>query len=796
MRRSARRTPLTRWRTARRLVAFRWRTVLLLLLTTSVLTFAAVGVLAVRDSSARAATDAALADQGGRAYALQASSDEASARLAAHDRVAGVAEQRAQVRHAAAEVGVDLRVTTEPSLHLGVLTEGRFPSDSSGLTLSTYAAELLDAEPGDVVRVVDPAEPTAFEDLVLTGLTVDPSDRQDLTATRVGPDLPSDEVAAWFTDTDPYGTLGLGAPIDAGEIGYRSTASVTEEAAASTPVAVADAAFAEPGLALLVLVVLGGIVVAAVPTTRADREGLGAAGWLAGRVWRLYRGVLVGTALAGVALGTAAVGLLLLVAKEPVSAVLGEQWQGIDLPWVWVVVLAGSCVVAIWSGRLLAGVARSFGSLVGGSTPTPRRVTAFSLLLLLGGTAVLAVAGIASRSHPPGQLTLLAPLGAAVVAAALPGIVLPLLLARVPPATRSLSQRVTGGLHVVTAVVCVVCVLVGSPTAQTTHDTVVFETTSSAPQPAGSLVVSPVPQAAADELTSAYAAAGGRTVERFRLVEESPASMVRVTGAALLDCMEEAGATDPDTVDPLCFPQDTYAPVNTVAIGPADLERPAADPGLLDDASDVGLLHFTGADATPAGTVGAAPEDGLGGNLPGLVLPQDDPLLGELGLQPAGAELVVLVNHGKLSPEARAELRATVSRLAPTAQVIDASGSSDYERSRGVAAATSLVAGALALGLVLHVGLSVATSNGLARGQLVVLGASGRRRWGLAVLWVAGTGACLLLTLPLAFLAAWLTSIDVDASYGAAWALTAPLAALALPAVVVALVRVPAGSGE
>ncbi|MDQ1104805.1 hypothetical protein [Nocardioides zeae] len=640
MRRSPRRTPLTRWRTARRLVAFRWRTLLLLFLTAGVLTFAAVGVLAVRDSSARAATDAALADQGNRAYALQASSDEASARLAADDRVAGVAEQRAQVRHAGAEVSADLRVTTGSSLHLGVLTDGRFPTDSSGLTLSTYAAELLDAEPGDVVRVVDPTEPTAFEDLVLTGITIDPSDREDLTVTRVDPDLPASEVAAWFTDTDPYGALGLGAQIDAGKIGYRSTASVAEEAAASTPVAFADAAYAEPGLALLVLVVLGGIVVAAVPTTRADREGLRAAGWSAGRVWRLYRGVLVMTTLSGVAVGTAAVSLLLLVAREPVSAVLGEQWQGIDVPWVWVVVLAGLCVVAVWSGRLLGGAARSLGSLAGSSTPTPRRVTGFSLLLLLGGTTVLAVAGIASRSDPPGQLTLLAPLGAAVVAAALPGIVLPLVLARVPPATRTLSRRVTGGLHVVTAVVGVVCVLVGSRTAQTTHDTVVFETTSSAPQPAGSLVVSPVPQGAADELASAYAAAGGRTLERFRLVEESPTSMVRVTGPALLACMEEAGTRDPDAVDPLCFRQDTYAPVNTVAIGSADLERPAADPGLLDDVSEVGLLRFAGAEATPAGTVEADPEDGLGGNLPGLVLPPDDPLLGELGLRAADAEMV------------------------------------------------------------------------------------------------------------------------------------------------------------
>ncbi|GAB3086341.1 hypothetical protein GCM10027215_33630 [Nocardioides zeae] len=760
------------------------------------LTFAAVGVLAVRDSSARAATDAALADQGHRGFALQPSSDEAAELLAADERIAGVAEQHAQVRHEAAEVGVDLRATTDASLHLGVLAEGRFPSDASGLTLSTYAAELLDAEIGDDVRVVDPVEPTAFEDLVVTGLTLDPSDREDLTATRVDPDLAPAEVAAWLTDADPYGALGLGARVDAGEIGYRSTASVAEEAAASTPVAVADTAFAEPGLALLVLVVLGGIVVAAVPSTRADREGLRAAGWSTGRVWRLYRGVLVGIVLAGVAAGTAVVSLLLLVARERVSAVLGEQWQGISVPWTWVVLLSGLCSIAIWCGRLAGSAARSLSSLVGSSTPTPQRVTGFSILLLLGGAAVLAVAGAASRSDPPGQLTLLAPLGAALVAASLPGIVVPLVLARVPPATRSLSQRVTGGLHVVTAAVCVVCVLVGSRTAQTTHDTVVFETTSSAPQPAGSLVVSPVPQAAADELATAYAAAGGSTVERFRLVEESPTAMVRVTGTALPACMEEAGTTDPDAVDPLCFPQDTYAPVNTVAIGAADLERPVADPGLLDDASEVGLLHFSGAAATPVGSVEADADAGLGGNLPGLVLPPGYPLLGELGLRPAGADMVVLVDHGTLPPETRAELRATVSRLAPTAQVVDASGSSDYERSRGVAAATSLVAGALALGLVLLVGLSVATSNGLARSQLVALGASGRRRWGLAALWVAGTGVCLLLTLPLAFLAAWLTSIDIDASYGAAWALTAALTALALPAVVVALVRVPAGSGE
>lgn len=789
MRGRTRRTP-TAGRTAARLVAFRWRAVVLVLLAAAMLVLAAVGVLEVRDSAARAAQQSAAADQGGRAYAVQSTSDAGSALVAADDRIAGVAEDRARLRADGAEVDVDLRRTTDASLHLGVLVRGRFAEDASEVVVSSYVAGLLDADLGATVTVVDPADPTSSVDLTLVGTTLDPADREDLTASLVAPDLPPAEVSRWFTDADPYAAPELRAALDAGELAYRSTGSVAEETGAATPVLFADARSAGPALAVLDLVVLAGVVVAAAPATRPDHEGLRAAGWPESRVWRLYRTVLLATVLAGTALGAGAATALLTVLREPVSGVLGQQWQSVAVPWTWIGGFTLACAVAVGAARLLHAAARAVGSRIGASEPTPLRVSRFSVGLVVGGAVVLAVAGAARFQSPPGELTLLAPLGGGLVAAGLPGVVLPLMLVRLPPATRSLSRQVTGGLHVVTAVLCIVCVLVASRTAQTTHDTLVFEDASSAPQPAGSLVVSPVPLGAGEQIADAYADAGGEGVERFRLLEESPESMVRVTGTPLLACLDESGASDPNLLDPSCFPQDTYSPVNVVALGPSSLDGARADPGLLDGDSEVGLLRFSGASATPLRSVAAEPSEDLGGNLPGLLLPAGDPLLDELDLQPASAEMVVLTGFGALSPEVRAELRGVVSRVAPTAQAIDASGSSAYERSRGTAAATSVVAGALGLGLLLLVGGSVANSNRLARSQLVALAASGRRRAGLAALWVSGVGVCLLSTVPLGLLVAWVTTVNAASSFGWAWVVTAPLVGAAVPIVGVGMWRV------
>ena len=785
--------PVRPWsRSWTRLIRYRWRQATLVALLGATLSIAVLGAVTVERSTRDALRDSVVADHGGRSFVLQTGSEDVQRLLTEVPGVQGVADGVGQLDTDGASSAVTLRRIASPDLELGVLTAGRRAETHHEATVSESVAHDLSLGIGETATVRVDEEPA---DLLVVGITRNPADAADRSVVLVDPDLSANDMTAWLTDTDPYSVQALQPALDDRSATYRSTSVLSDERASSLPAAVATMGKLPPAMGLLLAALLATVLIALYPVARADVGALTAAGVSPARAWSLVRWTTVGCLVAGQLIGFVAVTGAVALFRDSISGLFGQAWLTTTRPYGVLLVQVVACVAGALVLRPLMTVATR-----GTRRLLVRRGLGSLALLITTTVGVLVWAGawVASRSEPAGSFASYAPWGLAITIAAIPAILARLVVQHVrEPASRAVTARFVAPLWVVTAAMVVTASATGAYAARATHDANANESRSGTLQPPGSYLVSEVPAEAAAAIATLYAELGGRSTEQY-IVPNERKEQVRATGVVLLDCLERAKSDDPGRLPPECFPQHTYAPVNTVFLSASpEVREPLGDPGLIEDGR-VGVLLF----ATGGGLVSkkmrldAEPSTLMGGNMPGLVLPAGGPEARSLHLEPTGARLLALLDFGRLDGRAQARLRGAVSRLAPGAQVSDGTGSTHYGRERAVAAAAGIGGAAVVLLLGVMGNLAVAVGERRTLRVLVDLGARTRRRARLVGLLTAVPVVSLLLATGLTMLTASIAAVKISAPYGAWW--VAPFAGGLVVCVISAglLMRVPERVGE
>jgi len=780
-----------------RLVRYRWQQATVLLLLGIVLGAAVVGVSMVRTAAADAIKESVWADQGHRAFAVQAGQGvghgSIAALLAATPGMDQVSDLRGAVLHGSRRTGALIRTVANARLELGVLVAGRAPLHAGEATVSRGVARDLGTSIDDRLELDPPQQSSTAVRVV--GLTQDPARAEDQSVVVLDPAADPGRATLWLTDQDPATSPALTQLLEDRKVTYLGTASAAERATQNLPVALAGLRYAPWGIGLLLLVLIGAVVKVSEPVMRRDVTALVSAGLDPADSWRLV-GRAVGLcvfvgAVAGSVTGWAAVRLC----REPISGLVGQHWLAVPLPVRSSLLLLGglvliSCVsVPVLRVKVVAGRAWR------------RRPPADSWPLVRGASAVAAatvgllLAGLAGRQDPPGDLTRIAPVAGLLLVAGLPVVVLSLVSRRLPPATARVVARFTRGLLATTAVVGVLATVVGIWSAQVHHDTRTFEAGTQLDQPPGSLLVSQVPDTVADGLAEEYRRLGGDDLRQFVLADEAH-QLLRVTGTRLLECLARTQSKDPESLPDSCFPQSTMAPVNLVVLALDEQAGNIADRGLV-VGGEVGLLQFpTGSALAERRAVAAArPDKVLGGNMPGMVVPMNGDIARRFGLTSSGNRRLAFLGFGRLRESDQAALRGTVSRVAPTADVLDATGSSTYQRQRAFSDLVTMLGAGLVAVVTFAGGWSLLAAERRTLRVLVDLGGSLRARRQIVRRVLAGSMICVLAQVPVVVGSAALASSSTDVLAGLWW-LPSLAAAAAIGLLYPVYLRLPDRLGE
>ncbi len=459
---------------ARLAVAFarhRMAQILVLLLLGFLLGGTVIGLAVARSSAEQAILDSVRADLGQKAYALQTADADANKALPNAAGAMPLQDQMGDVTAGGLSLPVLVRSTNDASLDLGILVRGTRPEHAGDVLLSELTAVSLGIALGDTVQVrADDVEAPGR----VVGFSVDPADRTTSTVVRLVNDSAEFRPTMWLSDDEFSADPVLRPIFDRRAARYQSVASLLETAAMNRP------------------------------------QFLGAMGFLPAGC-----GLLVGI------LGGSAAALALLLARDPVSAWVGQYWVDIAIPWQEPAVVLGATILAGLSAVPLVGLATRWA---GRLTPRPARhrwVTAAAVLAGSGGlVAWLVLINISLRQNGDYAFAL-SPLAAAVIAAALPFVIAPALCWRLPPATRALMRHLLAGLRTVTAVGAIIALSSSIWSAQTTSEANRAEASDSPDVPAGSFLISEMPDAAIPTLTALYRDHGGHEVVQFGVPVES-----------------------------------------------------------------------------------------------------------------------------------------------------------------------------------------------------------------------------------------------------------------------------------
>lgn len=762
--------------------------VAVLLLMGASLAVSVIGLAAVRDSAQQAVVDSLRADVAHRSWVLQSSDPAAAAALTRMDGVAPVEDDQGEIASTSGELSAAalIRSTTEPGLELGVLTQGRRPTDVGDVLVSETTADALGLQISDPVRVTVDGRPTEGR---VVGLSVDPADVTNSTVVRLVSASGDFTPSRWVSDRDFY-TGALRPLLDRRTARYQSVDALQEMAELGRPRFLSLLRFLPTGVGLLLAVVLLTVVGGLTRRWRVYADGLISAGMAPAAAWRW----LFTTAFVLVILGEIAGSVIVLAALQafhvPVSAWFGQRWVAVALPVAEPLALVGATLLAVVPAGALVRGGPAWRTWLGRRRPVRRWVTP---VVTVAGAVAMVAFGVslwaAGRAGYDGLLGVTVPL-ALVIAAALPFALSPLASAGLPPASRAVVGNLLGGLRPVLSAVAVLSLLFGVYTARTTYDANFGEAISSPLEPAGSLVVSEMPDSVIPVLEKIYRAKGGHNLIRYGLPNETE-SLLRVTTTNRGRCMAAAGVDRLESVPASCSSTRAAVDPNVVGIG-APGSRPRADPALL-SGGQVGLLTFAGTPlrATRISEMAAEPDVTLGGNLPGLVVPADSTLLQTLGLAASGTSTVMLLDYATLDPTNQLYVRAATLRLAAGAQIADGTDPTAYDRLRSLANTLGILGAFGAAVLVLLGGLSLVVASSLVRRTLVDLGAAAGVRWqvlGRLLAVLMGTTA---LVPPLAILTASLGGRAHDASYGWVWSLPGVLSLVASAVVGVAYLQRP-----
>lgn len=752
------------------------------------LAVAVVGPAAVGASASAAARESLRAELGQRMFALQTSDPEVIDHLGELPAVGPVQDDLGEIATGEASAPVAVRTTTDPQLRLGVLSGGEHPDEPGELSISEPVAKALGATIGDTVSVRSGDSETAG---LVVGYTHDPAHVADSTVVRLVDDSPSFSPTRWLSNADFYTYLELQPALDRGAATYQPVEWLLFGTEANSPQLLSALAYVPAGAGILGGILFLSLVAALARVWTSDAGTLVAAGLAPHSAWRRILWISLGSVLLGVTAGSWAVLAGIRLARTDVSAWLGQSWAHVVVPWSHVAVVVGAVMLAAALSVPAARYLPRLWSWRPRSTRARRRwLVPVAGAVAVAGAVVWVIALRASFAAEDDPTARLAPIGAAVVMLSVPALFGALLGLVFPGATRSLFSGFARSMWVTATVAATIVLATGMWSAQTTRDANLGESMSTLPVPSGSFVISSMPDSAIPALRGLYGDLGGQDVEAYEIPDSTDGNL-RVSSPGTLRCVIDAGVSTITEVPPECYDSPVVAPINTVLLGPPGSE-PQAEGGLVADDA-VGLIWFsrdTGS-ITRTATTDAQPGAGLGGNLPGLVVPADGSVAQEYDLEPSGMSEVMLTDFHRLSPEDRYALRAGVLRLAPGAELADGTSRSEYDRMRSQADVASAV-GAVAAGAVILLGGGLAIlAQRLTRRTLVDVGFSPVRRAVLALCWSLVPVLSAALALALVFLTVSVGGRALDVSFGELWYLPGITGIATSGLLVLAFYRVP-----
>lgn len=768
-----------------------------LLLMGCTLAVSVLSLAAVRDTAHQAIEDSLRADLGQRAYALQTGNPQAIAVLRQLQWASPVQDTNGDVTFGGLSDSVTIRATTDSSLNLGILTEGTRPQRAGEAMLTQSTAKALGIKLGDEISV-NASRPEERSRVV--GLSVDPALPSNRVLIELVDGSDSFTPTKWLSDTDFYAEPRMKPFLDARTASYRSIGTLVESADQNRPQFLSSMRFLPAGAGLLMAVILLSAVVVMSRVWNSYTNALIAAGMSRAMAWRRIYSTVFGLLLLGEIFG-GMVGITLLSRfRVPVSSWFGQHWITISPPTSEPIFLG---VLTVLSGVAAIQAVRLAPAWVSWSVArrsreikwaTPTAAVAFGVAVAVWAAALHFYSQSQDNSTRK-TLVVSAAVAATAVATTIPFLISALIGYGLPPVTRIVLRRVLGSLRPVLATGAVIVFASAAWSAQTTYDANTGEAGSSPLEPAGSFVISAVPDSALSSLASIYHAHGGSQIHAYQIPDETKMNL-RVSSTKFVECMSNLRTTNPNDVPGSCAPQQAATSINTVMIG-APGSTPRADPKLLQDGK-VGLLFFPADSGSVArvATTSAEPDPTLGGNIPGLVVPPESNVVKEFSLESGGTSEVLLLDFNRLTPNERSSVRAAVMRLAAGAETADGTDPTAYDRLRSVANTVSSL-GAVAAAIVLLLGgASTVIAHELLRRTLIDLGAASAPRRRFMVRLATVPVITMALTIPLAILTASIGGDESITSYGRLWLLPAVVALLASAVVAAAFIRVPAPANE
>lgn len=725
-----------------------------------------LGTSEIRASAQQAVMQSIQADQAYLPYALQTGDHRAIRSLAHNHHFTLVADQEGSVAANGHQVPALLRQVVNANVPLGILTQGRRPRAPQEATLSLSSADALGVAVGQYVMV--PRKGRTQIRARLVGLTVDPADVNTSALVLLNPQLKPGDGTTWLSRIDPYAISQLRPFLDRRTATYQSVQNLVEASSSNLPPILAALLYVPTGVAILVFSIIASTLGLLRPKAQQDVNSLVDAGLVRSAAWRQTLRITFGTLVFGECLGATAVTSAVYLWRSKLSGLFGEQWVSLSLPWKEILFILGMT----WLGRaLVLKVAKASSARLRRSfSATSERPGALLLARCVFGLgALLELIALHATIEGQPEAPWLVPVGAVFILVASPFLARRFFAARLGSASRALYLQVSVGIRTVAVTGSLIALSTGAYAATATHDANVSQRLSGRQQPVGSFLVSVLPDAAASSLLKVYQSQGGTGFRQYEIPKESQGSL-RVTGVRLLHCMRRAKTLIPDQVSNGCFPQQTYAPVNIVVLRPPGPGPATADPGLV-EGGQVGLLFYTGTTAKVHGLAetAASPDPVLGGNMPGLVVPEDGHIASVFKLKPSNSSTLALLGFARLTPRERSKVRAAVARLAPSAQTSDATSPSVFDRERSLASTTALLGAAVVILMVAFGGASVVLAHRRTRRTLVDVGATLAYRRGLALRVGGAPAVCFILCSCLTILVAGTVARRSAGGFGAFW---------------------------
>lgn len=732
--------------------------------------FASSGIAIIQATSARAAHNAVTHAAGGYLYAVTVSDSTPS--LSAEMRRLGAAplwldsvEIETLTGRASAEATIFDR--SDMPLPLYPLISGRWTTGTSEVVVSEAVAAELNLVLGDSVDVLTGAA-RRLTSRTVVGISATPTDSSAMRISFQTDSADDSHANTWLLDNPPHTQASLHESFTSGVIAMRTTETLATDEAEQAQLTTFPGiralwwgvSITGLGMATFLVAGLSGIA-------NDTRSSLHAAGMRPAAANRLLMAAYLSVVLLSAAAGSVGAAVAMATMRREVAHLFGQNWVHIAAPWPTIALYAASIVVCV----MAAGWLFRDRHYAGPALATNISPAAMFALLIFGvgsGIAILILANVQAISYK------VAPIGALLSTVLMGPLFLFLVSRSGGDAYRKYLTRLAVPFVLLASLAGGLACASAAYSAYQARVLSAAAAMSSPMQPHGSLVALRIPDRTASKIASDHP-----PTEIFSVPRED-ATLLRVTTPTVADCLrsgmmieEAVGSTDCVT---------TAAATIVAPIATSDtITKPQADPELIIDGS-VELLSFSVepggelVEPTLVGSVDVEPASELGGALPGLVLPHDDPLVAELGIEDSGSNVLLLRDFHNLRAAERGVLRGSIVQSAPSALLNDLSSSYALDRMgvRILAAASALLVSAI----FLFGGRALV--SGLARHRIVVdeLGATVRVRRTLMAQWFVGPCVTMLSAGAAGYLAANARWVPTQGDADAFW-LAAPLAGLA-----------------